>query len=126
MGNINMAGRPTDYKEEYNELLINHMAEGYSFESFAGLIGTCKQTLYNWIETHPEFLDSKRKGFETSRYFWEGIGIKQAKTGVGNATAFVFNMKNRFPEEWREKIETENTHEVKAFDIKEQLGFDQG
>lgn len=107
-----VTGRPTDYKPEYCQMVIDHMAEGFSFEAFAGLIGVCKQTIYNWLEQHPDFVDAKKKGFEASRMFWEKIGINQAKTGEGSATAFIFNMKNRFKEDWNDRVI--NQHEGAA------------
>jgi hypothetical protein len=109
------AGRPTDYKEEYCEQLIQHMARGFSFESFAGKVGVSKQTIYTWAETHPEFLDSKNAAFEQSRLFWERVGIELA-TGQNtdaNPTAWIFNMKNRFREDWNDKKEIEHSGEVK-------------
>jgi hypothetical protein len=101
-----MAGRPTDYRKEYCELLIEHMGNGLSFESFAAVVNASKQTLYDWAEANPEFLDSKNIAFERSRLFWERVGIDIAVKGEGNATAYIFNMKNRFKQEWRDKVET--------------------
>lgn len=100
------AGRPTDYKPEFCELLIEHMGEGFSFEAFAGVVNCNRDTLYEWANVHPEFSDAKKIGFERNRLTWERIGIDLARKGDGNATAFIFNMKNRFPKEWRDKIET--------------------
>ena len=122
-------GRPTDYKEEYCEELIIHMSMGYSFESFAGIVGTCKQTLYNWLESNPMFLDAKEKGFSASRLRWEQIGLGIAQKGQGNATAFIFNMKNRFPSEWRDKQELDHStqgEKIQAvqFVVKAQDGSD--
>lgn len=53
------AGRPSEYKPEYCEMLINHAEQGYSFESFAGRIGVTPQTIYNWEKAHPEFFEAK-------------------------------------------------------------------
>jgi hypothetical protein len=103
-----MAGRPLEFKDEYCEMLIDHMGQGYSFESFAGVVGCCKQTLYNWL-ANEQFLDAKNIAFECSRFFWEKIGIEIAKSGQGNATAYIFNMKNRFKDEWKDKQETEHS-----------------
>lgn len=107
-------GRPTKYLPEYCEQLIQHMSEGYSFESFAGKIGVSKQTIYDWEKANKDFLDAKRRAFEVSRLFWEKQGIdglfsesfedKDAKTKTSksiNATVWLFNMKNRFG--WRDK-----------------------
>lgn len=96
-------GRPSKYDVKYCQQLIDHMAQGFSFESFGAVIDTAEQTLHNWLIDFPEFLEAKREAFTKSRMFWEQIGVTQAKTGVGNSTAFVFNMKNRFPKEWRDK-----------------------
>lgn len=103
----NKVGRPSKYKPEYCEMLIKYMAQGYSFEAFAGIVRTTKQTIYTWTEEFPEFLDAKEEGFARSREFWE----KQAIDGLWNIqgegsrnlnnTAWVFNMKNRFG--WRDK-----------------------
>jgi hypothetical protein len=108
------AGRPSDYKTEYCQLVKDHMAKGYSFESFAAIAGCQKQTLYNWQSAYPEFFDSVKEAFELCRIFWEEKGIDLV-TGDsnGNATAWIFQMKNRFPEEWKDKKEVDNTHEFK-------------
>jgi hypothetical protein len=100
-------GRPTEYKQEYCEMLINHMEQGLSFESFAGLIGVWKQTLYNWTEQFPEFLDAKRVGTDKSRLWWERTGhagmFMGGKDNPFNSTIWVFSMKNRF--NWKDKTE---------------------
>lgn len=89
---------------EYCEKLINHMAEGYSFESFAGLVGVSRRTIYNW-EAHPKFKEAKEIGFEKCRLFWERLGIVniisdgETKQSL-NTGAWIYNMKVRFPE-WR-------------------------
>lgn len=98
-----MRGRPTDYKPEYCQMLIDHMAEGFSFESFAAVVKVNRDTLYNWVAIHPDFSDAKKAGFDESRLTWEKIGRDIAKKGEGNATAFIFNMKNRFREDWNDK-----------------------
>ena len=71
-------GRPTSYKPEYCDMLIRHMRSGLSFESFAGVVGVSKQTIYDWEKVNPEFLDAKKKGAALSNLFWEKIGINGA------------------------------------------------
>ena len=115
-------GRPTIYKPEFCELLIDHMVKGYSYESFAGLIGVSKQTIYDWEKANSEFLDAKKIGVEKSRLFWETQGIEgiyttevftQDENGSTstkkalNSSVWIFNMKNRFKDEWKDKQETE-------------------
>lgn len=99
--------RVTLYKPEYCQKLIKHMQKGMSFESFAGLVGVSKQTIYDWLKANPEFADAKSIAVEKARLFWEEEGLKgiwNHKEGPNLNTALWFiNMKNRFPDEWRDK-----------------------
>jgi hypothetical protein len=100
-------GRPTMYDPKYCEMLIAHMEQGLSFESFGGVIGHHKQTLYEWAQKFPEFGDAKRLGTEKSRLWWEKTGhagmFMGGKDNPFNATIWVFSMKNRFG--WRDRTE---------------------
>lgn len=120
-----MAGQPTLYREEYCEDLVYHMTKGYSFESFAAVVPCHRDTLYEWVKVHPKFSDAKQQGMEQARLFWEKVGIeglfntseydKEAGTGSSksmNAALWIFNMKNRFPNEWKDKREVENTGDM--------------
>lgn len=98
-------GAPTDYKPEYCQQLIDHMSQGYSFESFSAKCGQGRATLYNWEKANPEFLEAKNKGKEQSLLFWETLGITgtAGKLRNFNAVAFIFNMKNKH--QWRNESE---------------------
>ena len=91
-------GRPTKYKEEYCEKLMEHMKQGFSFESFGAIIGVHRDTLYEWELHHSEFSDSKKKGVELSRLFWEKMGMEgaQGKIQGFRDVSFIFQFKNRF------------------------------
>lgn len=98
-------GRPTKYKQDYCDMLVKHMAEGLSFESFAGHISVTKQILYDWCEKHPEFLDAKKLGWAKCLLFYEKIG-RQAMVGKlpgFNLGSWCLNMKNRFG--WTDRVE---------------------
>jgi len=117
------SGRPTTYEDRFCDLLIDHMTKGYSFESFAAITDTCKDTLYEWVKVHIEFSDAKKRATDKSRLFWEKVGIENivnietmekdesgnfnaVKTSL-NSAAWIFNMKNRFKDDWKDKHETE-------------------
>lgn len=114
-------GRPTKYRKEYCALLLEHMKDGLSFESFGGIVGVARHTLYDWEKVHPEFLHAKKEGESGSRLYWEKVGRdglynETIKDGDGmtvtksiNATIWIFNMKNRF--KWRDKTEEEDEPE---------------
>lgn len=69
------------YKSEYCEQLLNHMAEGYSFEAFGSEVGVGKTTLYNWCMAHAEFRQAKEVGSEASRKKIEEMLMECTKSG---------------------------------------------
>lgn len=97
-------GRPTKYKPEFCQLLMEHMKLGYSFECFGAEVLVTEKTLYNWVDKYPDFLQSKRLGEKLCQKWWEklGRGIVSGKI-QGNAAVYIFNMKNRF--NWSDKRE---------------------
>lgn len=101
------AGRPTLYKPEYCEKLIEHMAEGLSYEAFAGAVRVSVDTLYQWEKDQPDFSEAKKIGVGVSRIFWEKMGIAGVHAEVFNASVWIFNMKNRF--RWRDVQPEERT-----------------
>ena len=104
-------GRPTDYKPEYCDELIDHMAQGFSFESFAGRISVAEDTLYEWQNVHKEFSEAHRTGKSKMRMFWEELGIVGTTEGKNfNASAWAFNMKNKL--RWTDR--TDVTSDDKA------------
>lgn len=106
-------GKPTKYKSEYCEQLIEHMSKGLSYESFAGTAGVHRSVLYDWEDTYPEWKDAKETAFSKCLLFWERLGIdnilnvsesfgKEGGTSKSlNGSVWIFNMKNRF--KWRDK-----------------------
>lgn len=97
---------PTKYKDHYPEMLIEHMKQGFSFESFgASPVSVHKDTLYQWLKKHQDFADAKKRAELECLKFWEKLGIAGAagKLPNFNAASFIFNMKNRF--KWRDRTE---------------------
>lgn len=98
MSEVKPLGRPSGYRSEYCEQLEKHMSFGFSFESFAGEVGVCFKTLYNWEKQHEDFLQAKKRGTAKSLKFWEHMGISGAGGMIDgfNVVSWIFNMKNRF------------------------------
>lgn len=121
---MSIMGRPTTYEPGYCHQLVEHMAQGYSFESFAAVVKTHKQTLYDWADKNPDFYDAKLRGFAECLKWWEDQGNKGLwnetfKDGDGmtvsrsiNATVWRLNMQNRF--KWSERQEVKHEGEVKT------------
>lgn len=103
------AGRPTDYKAPYCDEVLSHLGDGYTLASFAGIVGASRQTVYDWSEAHPEFLDAIKKGRAKGQHIWEQRLAKQAIDGAGNTAAIIFAMKNLYQDDWADKILNEHT-----------------
>jgi len=103
------AGRPTKYKPEYCDRLIEWMSKGMSFETFGHEVGVVKDTLYGWVREYPEFSDAKKRAFLAAQVFWEKMAIDHMVSPNGedgftfNTSSWIFNMKNRF--KWRDRVE---------------------
>jgi transposase len=111
----NPVGRPTKYKPDYCEVIIEKMAEGYSKEAVAGYIGISKNTLYEWAKANKDFQDAIAIGESKSRLHWENKLVEYAvhtKNGKQiNGQVFNLNMKNRFG--WSDKKEIALEEETK-------------
>lgn len=117
--------RPTSYKKEYCDMLIEHIASGLSFESFAGVVSVTRDCLYKWAERHPEFLYSKRVAESKGLLFWEKVGRAGTIGQLGKVTgksdakfnhiSWIFLMKNRFG--WRDHVQVTDTSDVKKIEV---------
>lgn len=96
--------RPTKYKKEYCDKVVKMMRKGMSIEEVCYELEIAKQTFYNWCDTHPEFMDAKKRGVDFSCGWWKKQGRENLKEKEFNATLFYMNMKNRFG--WADKQET--------------------
>jgi hypothetical protein len=93
-------GRPSEYRAEYCQAVIDWMAQGKSITKFAGSIRQTKKTIYNWIEQYPEFSHAVEVGRAARPIPWEDK-LLVAQKGA-EAAATIFALKNCDPDEWRE------------------------
>lgn len=95
-------GRPSKYKPEFCSALVEHMAKGLSFESFAAVAKVDRDTIYEWTKAHQDFSDAYKRGHVENMLFYErmGVAIMAGKVHKANVTAWIFNMKNRH--KWRD------------------------
>lgn len=137
-------GRPTDYKEEYNEQAYKLCLLGATDANLADFFNVCEATINNWKNNHPSFLESIRAGkriadsavaeslFNGARdrlvpkqqafkvkevlYNDKGQRIEREKIEVVTLEEFVpgdfrnqqFWVKNRNPENWKDKQEIDH------------------
>lgn len=118
-------GQPTKYREEYCEKVIEVMMGGASKGEVCLELECTYQTFLNWQEKFPEFKTAVAKGLNFSKGKWEQMGRRAAFGQVENfnATAYIFNMKNRFGkidefgEKWSDKQEHEHSGQVTTFNM---------
>lgn len=105
-------GPPIKYKTEYCEMLINHMAEGLSYQSFAGLIGVSYKTLFEWEKDYPEFKEAKDRA-KPMQLLWDERMLNKGIIGTQrgyNAQAHKWKMANchKWTDRSEQQIESKN------------------
>lgn len=132
------AGRPTDYKSEYCELVYKLCLLGATDAQIADVIGIAESTLNLWKKEHPEFLESIKRGKDVADaeiaealyhrakgYQHDDVEIKVVANGENMGSRIVEVpvtkiyppdtgaamawLKNRQPKMWRDKQELEIT-----------------
>lgn len=108
------AGRPSKYDPSFCDQVIASGAEGKTLAEMADDLDIDRSTLADWTERHEEFSRAVKRGLEKAQAWWERNGRLATFGGIEgyNSTSFIFNMKNRFKDEWREKVETEHSGQV--------------
>jgi hypothetical protein len=103
-------GRPSLYRQEYCELVMDKMGEGLSLTAFAGHIKVDKQTIYRWMQEHSEFSHAVARARST-RVLWLERKLLSATKGA-STTAAIFALRNADPTEWRDVRSVQHDHTV--------------
>jgi Helix-turn-helix domain of resolvase len=109
------AGRPTKYKPEFCDRVIELARDGASKAEIALDMNIAYSTFDVWQNDIPEFSEAVKAAERISQGWWEKKGRISTFGGVDgfNATSYIFNMKNRFKQDWREKVEQEVSGHIK-------------
>lgn len=124
------AGRPTKYKPEFAKQAGKLCALGATDAEIADFFEVSPATITTWKHKHPEFLASLKSGKEAPddrverSLYQRAIGYEQDEVKIfmpagatepvyapyrakiaGDVTACIFWLKNRRPEQWRDKPE---------------------
>jgi transposase len=107
------AGRPSDYKEEFCQTVVECGKQGMSLVEIACELGVVRSTLQLWEANIPEFSVAMAKARELSQAWWEKtgrVGMIEEPGGVKlNASIYSRSMAARFPADWRENSKLEHT-----------------
>ncbi len=125
-------GRPTDYKEEYNDQARKLCLLGAIDKELADFFDIAESTLNLWKKAHPQFMESIKKGKDladavvadslynrakgyvckdTKFATHEGIITDEReyeKHYPPETTAAIFWLKNRQPATWRDVVRSEH------------------
>lgn len=102
-------GQPTLYRPEYCEQVIEWGKEGKSKAQIAARLNICRQTLDNWTNDHPEFLDAITRARVQAQNWWEDKAQEGMLMPGFNASVWAKSMSARFPDDYTEKNKTELT-----------------
>lgn len=101
-------GRPTKYDPAKMVPVIMKLARvGASRVEIAAELGVVKQTLYNWEDEHPDFVEVMKEARDVSQAWWEKQGRKGIWSRDFNAPAYSLQIRNRFPDDWRDRKDHE-------------------
>lgn len=100
-------GRPTAYQPEFCEDVIALGRAGKSKAQIASKLDVHRETLNEWAKAHPEFSDAIKRAQLHALAWWENKGQKGISKGsMFNATAYIFQMHNRFRDDYVRNVET--------------------
>jgi len=85
-------------------MLVEHLAQGFSFESFAAIADCHIDTLYNWEKLFPEFSYAKKLGYPKSLYFDEKQLLNIIQGNIkGSLVGQIYKMKCRHRKYWNDE-----------------------
>jgi len=113
-------GRPTKYRPEYCDEIIEFMGRGFSMRAFAGKIRVHEDTLQQWQKDHKEFSVAVKIAKCAAEHGllikFHGLATGKLK---GQAAPIIFMLKNICG--WREKIDTNQQISVTPHEYLTQL-----
>jgi DNA-binding XRE family transcriptional regulator len=99
------AGRPTAYDPAYCEQVIELGKAGKSKAQMASQFDVSRQTIDNWAEAHPEFLEALTRAMAHCQAWWENQGQSGLTTPGFNAAVWKKSVEARFREDYTERQE---------------------
>ncbi len=109
----NTRGRPTKYRPEFCELVIEQGKLGKSVVQMAAACGVWKSVILDWAREHEDFSAAINRAKAESQNWWETVAqthmIEEKDAARLNAGIWSRSMAARFPDDYTEKNKTELT-----------------
>ena len=96
------AGRPSSYKPEYCEQVIELGSKGMSPVQIAVELGVPRTTMLSWADVHEEFSTALTRAKEHEQAWWERQGMVGMVGDKFNAAVWKTSMQARFREDYTE------------------------
>lgn len=104
-------GRPrttvNDLPENWRQIMLDCGQDGGSATECRCLLGIAQTAWTTLLEDSEEFRIAEKERQALCEVWWERQGRKMTVEGQGNATVWIFNMKNRFG--WRDRQEIDHS-----------------
>jgi hypothetical protein len=88
-------GRPTNYKPEYCDKIIEIMAQGYSLEAASAKLDIPHRCIYDWQAKHIDFSQAIHEGRIKALAWWEEKAMNTASGSPGNSQIISLGLRNR-------------------------------
>lgn len=107
-------GRPTDYKPEFCNAVLDLGRQGYSNAEMAAHFGVAKQTFSQWKGVHPEFADAVTRADALAQSWWEAKAREGVVDNKFNANLFKIIAYNRWRDDYadRKEVKIDANHQV--------------
>ena len=104
-------GRPSSYDPAMCDRVVECGREGMGIAEMAAEIGISRETFNVWRKDRKDFSDAVKEAVALSQAWWEKQGRMATFGAIDgfNATSYIFQMKNRFRDDWRDKHEMEHS-----------------
>lgn len=115
-------GRPSKYDPAMCDVVIDLGEQGKSRTQIARTLGTTRKTLLEWEEVHPDFRNAMSIASDYAQAWWEDQGQIGLTDKSFNGHVYSFQMKNRFREDYSEKVNVEHNGTVAFNNIWQMIG----
>lgn len=104
--------RPTEYDPSYCEDVIELGKAGKSKAQMASHFDVSRQTIDNWAQAHPEFLEALSRAMAHCQAWWENVGQTGMIAPGFNAAVWKKSVEARFRDDYTERQEQTVTSSV--------------